>query len=211
MRCVIIQSKSGEKLGFQVAKELSQLVGYHDFDEITLPDDRLSDDEHDDEIIRKLDNAELILIVIPEHYLGSSGSIKAFFDSYLFLHHLSDKKEDLFGKEAVIITTKRKRSIKRIVRNLYDSLFAWGIVKTYRLSLDFEANRIELLSAKERERLFKRLSAFSSMLLSDKSKPISSLHFRQFMHYLHAELRGDWNPPKLLYWRKRGWIDKKDI
>ena len=86
-------------------------------------------------ITEAMDAADVIILASPVYVYHVTGAMKTFLDHYGYRWLIHRPVESMFGKQAVSISTSAAAGEKSACRDMADSLFFWGVGKTYRLGM----------------------------------------------------------------------------
>lgn len=85
-------------------------------------------------LTKSIDNADVIILASPVYVYHTTGAMKAFLDHYGYRWMVHRPEEKMFSKQAVCISTAAGAGMKSTNKDMADSMFFWGIGKTYPLS-----------------------------------------------------------------------------
>lgn len=78
-----------------------------------------------------MDNADVLIFTSPVYVYHCTGSMKAFLDHFGYRWMVHRPEEKMFSKQAVILSTAAGAGIKSTNKDIKDSMFFWGVGKTY--------------------------------------------------------------------------------
>ena len=86
-------------------------------------------------LIKKMEEADLIIISTPVFVYSCSGALKTFIDhlAYIWLTHRP--KESMFNKVGLVITTAGGAGVKNTQKLIKDNMYFWGIPKIHTYSI----------------------------------------------------------------------------
>ena len=151
MKIVIINGQSHTGTTCHIARQLAEKIG-GDVTEFFLPRDFhdycvgcmqciLKDEKRCPHyetlrpITEAMDAADVIILASPVYVYHVTGAMKTFLDHYGYRWLIHRPVESMFGKQAVSISTSAAAGEKSACRDMADSLFFWGVGKTYRLGM----------------------------------------------------------------------------
>lgn len=78
-----------------------------------------------------IDEADVLIFTTPVYVYHCTGSMKAFLDHYGYRWLIHRPEAKMFSKQAVILSTAAGAGMKSANKDIKDSMFFWGIAKTY--------------------------------------------------------------------------------
>ncbi|MDE6616240.1 MAG: NAD(P)H-dependent oxidoreductase, partial [Lachnospiraceae bacterium] len=148
MKITIIHGQSHKGSTYHIAKMLSGKIG-GDVTEFFLPKDfnsfctgctscfekseKLCPHYKELEpLTEAIDNADVIILASPVYVYHATGAMKVFLDHYGYRWMVHRPEEKMFSKQAVCISTAAGAGMKSTNKDMADSMFFWGIGKTYK-------------------------------------------------------------------------------
>ena len=83
-------------------------------------------------LTKAIDNADVIILASPVYVYHATGAMKVFLDHYGYRWMVHRPEEKMFSKQAVCISTAAGAGMKSTNKDMADSMFFWGIGKTYK-------------------------------------------------------------------------------
>jgi multimeric flavodoxin WrbA len=90
-------------------------------------------------ITEVMDEADVLIFTTPVYVYHCTGSMKAFLDHYGYRWMVHRPEQKMFTKQAVVISTAAGSGTKSASKDIADSMFFWGIPKTYRYGVNVRA------------------------------------------------------------------------
>ncbi len=224
MRIVLINGTNNKGSTYHVAKMLADKVGGEliefflprDFDEFCLgcttcftKGENLC--PHHSKIMRitnALLEADLIILDSPVYCFHASGAMKTLLDHYGYMWMAHRPEEAMFKKQGVAIATAAGAGIKTTLRDMGDSLFYWGVGRTYRFGIPVAATSWEGINEKKIKKIDKATSAIAKKIRKRNGKVKPSLKTKVFFFIMHLMQRNGWNKKDVDYWKAKGWTKK---
>lgn len=159
-------------------------------------------------IIQAIDQADLIILASPVYVYHVTGSMKAFLDHFGYRWMVHSPEISMFKKQGVVISTAAGAGMKSTNKDMEDSLFFWGVAKTYKYGLAVAATSWNGVSAKKKASIDRATSAIAKKVLrkADKVKP--GLKTKAFFFIMHLLQKKGLNPKDKEYWHAQGWTGK---
>lgn len=103
--------------------------------------------------------------------MHATGAMKSFLDHYGYRYMVHRPEEKMFSKQAVCISTAA--GMRSTIKDMADSTFFWGCVRTYKLGVAVMETRWEMVKPKIKSKIDKKTDLLAKQLLSraDKIKP----------------------------------------
>lgn len=156
-------------------------------------------------ITEAMDNADLIILASPVYVFHATGPMLSFLDHYgtRFLVHRPNPK--MFKKQAVCIATAAGGGIKSTLKDMYDSLFFWGIPKIYRLGIAVFAMKPSQLSEKTKAKIEKKTTNIAKKIIKNQGKTTPMLKTRLWFEGMRFAQKHFWKfEPDVKYWEAQG-------
>jgi len=160
-------------------------------------------------ITEAMDDADVIILDSPVYVYHVTGAMKAFLDHYGYRWMVHRPEEKMFHKQAVCISTAAGAGMKSTNKDMADSMFFWGVAKTYRYGIAVRAVSWDEVSDKMKNNIEKKLTALAGKIKKNEGAVKPSLKTRIFFHIMRLMNRRGWNEADTEYWRAKGWIGKK--
>lgn len=159
-------------------------------------------------ITEKIDSADLLIFTTPVYVYHATASLKALLDHYAYRWMVHRPEEKMFSKQAVCLSTAAGGGMKSACKDIEDSMFFWGVAKTYSYGVAVQASAWERVREEKRKKIEKKITALSKKILKDSRKPSPSLKTKLFFLFMRNMQKNDWNPADKIYWQEKGWTGK---
>ena len=160
-------------------------------------------------ITQALDSADVMIFTTPVYVYHCTGSMKAFLDHYAFRWMLHRPNGDMFRKQAVCISTAAGAGMKSACKDITDSMFFWGVGKTYTYGVAVKATCFNDVSPELKKSIHAEMESLAHKIKKKKghvTPPLKTKGFFQIARMLNK--KSGWNPTDVAYWKSRGW-DRK--
>lgn len=104
-----------------------------------------------------MDEADVLIFTTPVYVYHCTGSMKAFLDHYGYRWMVHRPEQKMFTKQAVVISTAAGSGTKSANKDIADSMFFWGVPKTYRYGVNVRATNYSGVTDELKRKLTKRL------------------------------------------------------
>lgn len=160
-------------------------------------------------ITEALDNADVIILASPVYVYHVTGAMKALLDHYGYRWMVHRPKEKMFCKQAVCISTAAGAGTKSTNRDLADSMFFWGIAKTYRYGVNVAAVSWDGVNDKTKNRVEKKTSALAQKIKKNQGNVKTSFKTKAFFYLMRMLMKKGWNEADKIYWDAKEWTGRK--
>ncbi len=159
-------------------------------------------------ITEALDGADLLIFDSPVYVMHVSGSMKTLLDHYGYRFMVHRPEEAMFHKQAVCIATAAGAGMKCAMKDMYDSLFFWGIAKVYRYGVAVRATCWAEVSDQIRAKIEKKTDKLAAKIRRRDGKVTSSIKTRMYFLIMRMLQKTGYNPTDMKHWEKKGWLSK---
>ncbi len=159
-------------------------------------------------ITEAIDSADVLIFASPVYVFHVTGAMKTLLDHYAYRWMLHRPEPSMFVKQAVCISTAAGSGTKTANKDIYDSLFWWGVGKIYSFSSVVAAMNWESVSNSKKAEADKALGAIARKIRKNCGRVKPGLKTRGvffFLRRLHKAKILTLNDRQ--YWKKMGWLD----
>lgn len=162
------------------------------------------------EIVKSMEESDIIIIDSPTYCYGMTGQLKTFLDhlGYMWLPHRP--KQAMFHKVGIVISTASGAGSKKVTRALEQQMFWIGIPKVFQYSKNVNASNWKMVPQKIKNSIEKDISKLS--IKAEKKVGKANPNFKlKFMFHIMRMMQksNNWNMVDQSHWREQGWLDKK--
>lgn len=225
MKITIIHGQSHKGSTYHIAKMLSGKIG-GDVTEFFLPRDfnsfctgctscfekseKLCPHYKELEPLTKaIDNADVIILASPVYVYHATGAMKVFLDHYGYRWMVHRPEEKMFSKQAVCISTAAGAGMKSTNKDMADSMFFWGIGKTYKYGVAVMEISWDRVKDKIKARIDKRTSALAVKIQKKQNHIKPAFKTKIFFNIMRIAQKNGFNKADADYWKEKGWTGKK--
>jgi multimeric flavodoxin WrbA len=160
-----------------------------------------------DEIIKAIEEANIIIIDSPTYVLNVSGQLKTFFDhmGYRWISHRPFPT--MKQKIGVAISTTAGTGAKKTTKMIASQMFWWSVGKIYQLPITVAAMNWDQMSAKRKLTAEKKTAKIAEAI-ERKLGHVKPGVKAKFMFFLMKQMHKgmDYSPIDMKYWKENGWI-----
>lgn len=160
-------------------------------------------------ITEAMDNADVIILASPVYVYHATGAMKAFLDHYGYRWMVHRPEEKMFRKQAVCISTAAGAGMKSTNKDMADSMFFWGIAKTYTYGAAVAAVSWDGVNEKKKRRIEKKMTALAYKIKKTNGTVIPSVKTRAFFSIMRLAQKKGWNEADMEYWKEKGWTGSR--
>ncbi len=159
-------------------------------------------------ITEAIDAADVIILASPVYVYHATGAMKAFLDHYGYRWMVHRPEASMFRKQAVCISTAAGAGMKSTNKDMADSMFFWGVAKTYRYGAAVRATSWSSVSDRAKQRMERKTSALARKIRKNCGRVKPSVKTRAFFGIVRLLQKSGWNEADVNYWKAKGWTGK---
>ena len=160
-------------------------------------------------ITNALLEADLIILASPVYVYHATGAMKAFLDHYGYMWMAHRPEEVMFKKQAVCVTTAAGAGMKSTNKDMADSLFFWGVAKTYKIGFAVRAVNWNGVTEKNKKKIESKVNAVAKSIRKNDGRVKPGFKTKAFFFLMHLLERNGWNKADVDYWHGKGWCGNK--
>ncbi len=160
-------------------------------------------------ITNSLLDADLIILASPVYVYHVTGAMKAFLDHYGYMWMAHRPEEVMFKKQAVCVSTAAGAGMKSTIKDMEDSLFFWGVAKTYKIGFAVKAVNWAGVTEKNKLKIERKVNAVAKSIRRNDGKVKPGFKTKAFFFLMHLLERNGWNKADVNYWHEKGWCGNK--
>ena len=160
-------------------------------------------------ITKALDDADVIILASPVYVYHATGAMKAFLDHYGYRWMVHRPEEKMFRKQAVCISTAAGAGIKSTNKDMADSMFFWGVARTYRYGAAVRAVEWNQIYPKIKRRVERDTTSLARRIRKNQGRVKPSVKTKGFFFIMRLLQKAGWNEADRKYWEEKGWTGKK--
>ncbi|MGI6721588.1 MAG: flavodoxin family protein [Anaerovoracaceae bacterium] len=156
-------------------------------------------------ITAAMDEADLLLFTTPVYVYHCTGQMKSFLDHYGYRWMVHRPEESMFSKQAVIISTAAGKGTKSTNKDIADSMFFWGVARTYTYGFNVRAVRYSEVTEERKARIASDVERLARKIERDAGHVRPGFKTRSFFRLVRKIRRHGWQEADLRYWQEKGW------
>lgn len=150
-----------------------------------------------------IDEADVLIFTTPVYVYHCTGSMKAFLDHYGYRWLIHRPEAKMFSKQAVILSTAAGAGMKSANKDIKDSMFFWGIAKTYCYGKAVMAVSWDTIQEKKKIQIEKKLDSIAGKIKSHNGKIKPSIKTRVFFSIMGKFHKSGFNKADDKYWEEK--------
>lgn len=162
-----------------------------------------------DPITQAIDEADVLIFASPVYVYHATGAMKAFLDHYGYRWIVHRPEEKMFSKQAVCISTAAGAGMKSTNKDMADSMFFWGVAKTYKIGMAVYETSFDRVSNKVKIKIDSKTTAIADKIKKNLGKAKPNIKTKAFFNIMRMMQKNGWCEVDKSYWSQKGW-DKKD-
>lgn len=155
-------------------------------------------------IKQAMDQADVLIFASPVYVYHVTGAMKAFLDHFGYRWMVHRPEGSMFTKQAVCVSTAAGAGMQHTNKDIADSMFYWGVAKTYRCGIRVQQLSYDKVSEKIRQKADRKTTALAQKILRDSKKIKPSLKTRLFFEVMR-KTKGLTEADRV-YWQQQGWL-----
>lgn len=160
-------------------------------------------------LTQAMEEADVIILASPVYVYHVTGAMKAFLDHYGYQWMAHRPRESMFRKQAVCISTAAGAGMKSTNKDMADSLFFWGVAKTYTYGVAVHATSFRDVNKRTKANIEKRTTALAKKIRNGNGKVQPGLKTKLFFQLMGVAQKFGWSQVDSAYWKEKGWTGKK--
>ncbi len=156
-----------------------------------------------------IDEADVLIFASPVYVYHVTGAMKNFLDHYGYRWLVHRPNEDMFRKQAVCISTAAGGGMKSTNKDMADSMFYWGVARTYKYGVAVRATSYNKISDSIKTKIDKKTTQLAKKIKSKNGKIKPDIKTKMFFNIMRMVQKGGWNEADSVYWKEKGWTGKK--
>lgn len=159
-------------------------------------------------ITEAIDQADVLILASPVYVYHATAAMKALLDHYGYRWIVHRPEESMFRKQAVCISTAAGAGMKSTNKDIADSMFFWGVGKTYRYGVAVAETSYERVNSRIKQKIEKKTTALAHTIKKKNGNIRPGIKTKIFFHVIRIIQKHGWNEADINYWKEKGW-DKK--
>lgn len=160
-------------------------------------------------ITEAIDEADVLIFASPVYVYHITAAMKALLDHYGYRWIVHRPGETMFKKQAVCISTAAGAGMKSTNKDMADSMFFWGVAKTYKYGVAVRETSFDRVNDKIKDRIERKTTALAKRIKAKNGKVKPGIKTKGFFNVMRLMQKRGWNEADCIYWQRMGWTEKK--
>lgn len=160
-------------------------------------------------IVKKMDEADVLILTSPVYVYHVTGSMKAFLDHFGYRWMVHRPEEKMFRKQAVCITTAAGGGMKSACKDMKDSMSFWGIPNIYCYGEAVRAVAWKEVTEKTKKKIKRKVCELAAEVRKNHGRVMPGIRTKVMFTIMRMIHRKGFNEVDDLYWKRKGWLKGK--
>lgn len=169
-------------------------------------------------ILESMLGADLLIFTAPVYVSHVPGQVKAFLDHFGYQTMAHHPRNEMFCKQALLISTAAGGGTSFALKDLKDSLTYWGVARIHAYGVNVHSGYWDTVDDKIKTKIKKKAGGISTKIKAMQSNVKPSLRVKSLFYFMRFVFKIIGGTPKLgkmgftiedeQYWHTRGWLGK---
>ena len=160
-------------------------------------------------LIKKIEEADLIIIGTPVFVGSCTGGLKAFLDHMAYMWLVHRPSASMFNKVGLIVTSAGGSGVKATTKLLKSNLFYWGVPQIYNYGVTTMKMGGNYVDYKKKDKTKKQVTKKANQVKKSLRKRKVKFKTKLFFKIFKLSQKNGWNKTDVDYWKNQGWLDGK--
>jgi multimeric flavodoxin WrbA len=168
------------------------------------------DYEYLNPILEAIMDSDLLIFTAPVYVYHVPGQVKAFLDHFGYQWMAHQPRQEMFSKQALIISTAAGSGTRSTINDIKDSMNFWGIARTYTFGGNTHSVDWNSVDEKRKIKFEKKINKLARTIKakSVNVKPCFKVKFLFYiLRFIHKYFR--FSEDNFKYWKSFGWLNRK--
>ncbi|MBU3073859.1 flavodoxin family protein [Clostridium estertheticum] len=165
-----------------------------------------------------ISSCDLIVFTSPTYAFHVTAQLKALLDHYCTKWMSHSPENQMFGKQAVILTNAIGIGTKNVIKDIKDSLDYWGIARTYSIQQALFDTNWNIVTEKRKKNIWKQCMKASEKVKKNGNEVNPRVKIRMMFFIMKFAQKminksqikaGNDSTKDYKYWKENGWLDGK--
>lgn len=152
-----------------------------------------------------IDRADVLIFASPVYVYHATGAMKVLLDHYGYRWMVHRPEENMFRKQAVCISTAAGAGMKSTNKDMADSMFFWGVGKTYSYGVGVAETSYERVNSKIKQKIEKKTTDLAHKIKKKNGNIKPGIKTKIFFNIMGMMQKRGWNEADVTYWKEKGW------
>lgn len=160
-------------------------------------------------ITELIDSSDVLIFTTPTYVYHASGQMKALLDHYGWRWMVHRPEEKMFAKQAAVISTAAGMGMRSAMKDVYHSLFFWGVPRIYRYGKAVMETSWDRVKPNIKQSIEKKTDALAAKIRSAEGRRLRvPLKTRALFMMMRLAHKNGFSETDDKYWAAKGWTEK---
>ncbi len=160
-------------------------------------------------ITKAIDDSDILILASPVYVYHVTGPMKNLLDHYGYRWMVHRPNENMFKKQAICISTAAGAGTKLTNKDMYHSMFFWGVAHIYKYGVSVRATSFNEVSEKMKAKIEKNIAKLVKKVKKRNGKATPGIKTKMFFNLMRMLQKSGWNEADSVYWKEKEWSGKK--
>ena len=160
-------------------------------------------------LIKKIEEADLIIIGTPVFVGSCTGGLKAFLDHMAYMWLVHRPSASMFNKVGLIVTSAGGSGVKQTVKLMKNNMFYWCIPQIYNYGVTTMKMGGNYSEYKDKEKIKNQVHKKAIQVKKALNNRRVGLKTKFFFKLFGMTQKNGWNKTDSDYWKEQGWLNGK--
>lgn len=160
-------------------------------------------------LIKKIEEADLIIIGTPVFVGSCTGGLKAFLDHMAYMWLVHRPSASMFNKVGLIVTSAGGSGVKQTVKLIKNNMFYWGIPQIYNYGVTTMKMGGNYSEYKDKEKIINQVHKKAIQVKKALNNRRVGFKTKFFFKLFGMTQKDGWNKTDSDYWKEQGWLNGK--
>ena len=160
-------------------------------------------------IIKKIEEADLIILASPVFVGSCTSGMKALLDHMAYMWLVHRPKKSMFNKVGLIVTSAGGSGVKATVKLLESNLFYWGVPQTFNYGVTTMKMGGNYVDYKKKDVIKSQVHKKAMQVKKALNNRKVGFKTKFFFKLFGMTQKNGWNKVDSDYWKNNGWLDGK--
>lgn len=161
-------------------------------------------------IVEAMLEADLLIFTAPVYVYHVPGQVKALLDHFGYQWMPHQPRKEMFGKQALLISTAAGAGTRSTLKDLKDSLTFWGISRIHTFAGNVHTSDWDLVDPAKKRRIQEDIRKIAAKIKGSGGRVRPSLKVKALFYAMRfMQKKFKFNPADVRHWEAQGWLGKE--
>jgi len=154
--------------------------------------------------------ADLLIFTAPVYVFHAPGQMKAFLDHFGYQWMSHRPRQEMFRKQALLISTAAGAGTKSTLKDLKDSMTFWGVARIHTFGRNVQSADWDTVSETRKGTILADADRLAAKIKAQSKHVRPSLKVKILFYAMRfMQKKFKYVPVDVQYWEDQGWLAKK--